>query len=154
MSIRYKIDILEALKEAGYSSVRIRREKLMGQATLSQLRYGELVSWKNVDTICRLLDCQPGDLLEYEPHNDEQEGEQHMTERQIRQELNRLGYSLRKSRRRTEPSPEEYERFASGNSSVDMGGYRITDNTGAIIEGRNYEFSLEDVEGWVKTFIV
>lgn len=39
----------------------------MGQATLQQLRHGELASWKTIDTVCRLLDCQPGDLLEYVP---------------------------------------------------------------------------------------
>ena len=65
MPIRYKLDILDTLKKAGYSSTRIRNEKLMGQATLQQLRHGELVSWKNIEVICRLLDCQPGDILEY-----------------------------------------------------------------------------------------
>lgn len=65
MPVKYKIDILAALKAAGYSSTRIRKEKLMGQATLTQLRHGELVSWMNIETICRLLHCQPGDLMEY-----------------------------------------------------------------------------------------
>lgn len=65
MPIGYKIDILAALKSAGYSSTRIRNEKLMGQATLQQLRHGELVSWMNISAICKLLQCQPGDILEY-----------------------------------------------------------------------------------------
>lgn len=65
--IRYKIEILPALKAAGYSTNKIRTDKLMGQATLQQLRHGELASWKTIDTVCRLLDCQPGDLLEYVP---------------------------------------------------------------------------------------
>lgn len=67
MPIKYKIDILAALKETGYSSTRIRKEKVMGQATLTQLRHGDLVSWMNIETICRLLKCQPGDILEYVP---------------------------------------------------------------------------------------
>ena len=65
MPIKYKFDILARLKEAGYSSTRIRKEKLMGQATMTQLRRGELGSWMNIETICRLLQCQPGDILEY-----------------------------------------------------------------------------------------
>ena len=65
MGIRYKIDIMARLKERGYSSTRIREEKLIGQSYLQQIRHGELVSWKTIDTICALLDCQPGDLLEY-----------------------------------------------------------------------------------------
>ena len=65
MAIRYKVDILAELKKKGYSSTRIREEKLIGQSYLQQLRRGELVSWKTLDTICALLGCQPGDLIEF-----------------------------------------------------------------------------------------
>ncbi len=65
MSIKYKIDILAALRNAGYTQNRIRNEKLIGQSYLTQIRHGELVSWKTIEMICRLLDCQPGDILEY-----------------------------------------------------------------------------------------
>ena len=65
MAIRYKVDILAELKKKSYSSTRIREEKLIGQSYLQQLRRGELVSWKTLDTICALLECQPGDLIEY-----------------------------------------------------------------------------------------
>ena len=65
MAIRYKIDIMSALKEKGYSSTKIREEKLIGQSYLQQLRHNELVSWKTIDTLCSLLKCQVGDLVEY-----------------------------------------------------------------------------------------
>ena len=65
MAIRYKVDIMAELKKKGYSSTRIREEKLIGQSYLQQIRHGELVSWKALDTICALLECQPGDLIEY-----------------------------------------------------------------------------------------
>ena len=65
MAIRYKVDVLAELKKKGYSSTRIREEKLIGQSYLQQLRRGELVSWKTLDTICFLLECQPGDLIEF-----------------------------------------------------------------------------------------
>lgn len=65
MAIRYKVDVMAELKKKGYTSSKIREEKLIGQSYLQQLRHGELVSWKTVDTLCTLLDCQPGDLLEY-----------------------------------------------------------------------------------------
>ena len=67
MAIRYKIDIMAALKEKGYPSTRIRDEKLIGQSYLQQIRHGELVSWKTIDTIRKLLECQPGDIIEYIP---------------------------------------------------------------------------------------
>ena len=62
MAIRYKVDIMA---ELGYSSTKIREEKLIGQSYLQQIRHGELVSWKTIDTICSLLECQPGDLIEF-----------------------------------------------------------------------------------------
>lgn len=65
--ITYRLNVLSKLNEIGFSQNRIRREKLIGQATLTQLRHGELVSWKTIDTICALTGLQPGDLLEYVP---------------------------------------------------------------------------------------
>lgn len=65
MALRYKIDVMAALKEKGYSSTRIRNEKLIGQSYLQQLRHGEMVSWATFDKICELLECQPADLIEY-----------------------------------------------------------------------------------------
>ena len=65
MAIQYKADVLALLKAAGYPSTRIRAEKLLGQSYVQQLRKGELISWAALNTVCRLLDCQPGDLVEY-----------------------------------------------------------------------------------------
>ena len=65
MAIQYKADVLALLKAAGYPSTRIRAEKLLGQSYVQQLRKGELISWAALNTVCRLLDRQPGDLLEY-----------------------------------------------------------------------------------------
>lgn len=65
--IKYKIDIINTLKNAGFSSYKIRQEKLFGQATLQKIRQNELISWENINTICKLLNCQPGDILEYVP---------------------------------------------------------------------------------------
>lgn len=65
LSLRYKIDVVAALKEAGYTTYRLRNEKLIGEATMTKLRKGELVSWNNIDTICGLLNCHPGDLVEH-----------------------------------------------------------------------------------------
>lgn len=65
MAFRYKINVLAVLKERGYSSTRLRNEHLLGESYMSQLRRGEMVSWAALETICTLLDCQPGDLLEH-----------------------------------------------------------------------------------------
>lgn len=67
MAFRYKIDIVEALKDAGYTPIRIRNECLLGESYMTQLRRGEMVSWKALDTICTTLHLQPGDLIEHVP---------------------------------------------------------------------------------------
>lgn len=67
MAIRYKVDVLALLKSAGYTQTRIRSEKILGQSYMSQLRKGELISWAALNKICALLECQPGDILEYIP---------------------------------------------------------------------------------------
>lgn len=66
MAILYKIDVLSALKSAGYSTTRIRNERIIGQSYLQQIRNGEIVSTSCLDKLCQLLNCQPGDLLKYE----------------------------------------------------------------------------------------
>ena len=65
MALQYKVDVMALLKAKGYSSTKIREEKLIGQSYLQQIRHGELVSWKTIETLCRLLECQPGDLIEF-----------------------------------------------------------------------------------------
>ena len=66
MSFQYKVNVMDKLKEKGYSSTKLRKEKLLGESYMSQLRRGDMVSWAALDTICTLLDCQPGDLLRHE----------------------------------------------------------------------------------------
>ena len=65
--IKYRFDAIAALTSIGYYPKKIRDDKLIGEAAMSRLRRGEPVSIATIDTICRLLICQPGDLLEYVP---------------------------------------------------------------------------------------
>ena len=65
MPIQYKIDILSALKEAGYNTTKLRKEKLLSEGVIQALRENKYISLQNVAKICELLNCQPGDLLAY-----------------------------------------------------------------------------------------
>ena len=67
MPIKYKIDVLAALKAAGYSTYKLRKEKILAESTLQQFRNGDIVSNENLSRVCELLRCQPGDILEYVP---------------------------------------------------------------------------------------
>ncbi len=63
--IRYKMDILLALKEAGYNTTKLRKEKLLAEGVIQSLRESKYISLQNIDKICGLLACQPADLIEY-----------------------------------------------------------------------------------------
>ena len=65
MAIVYKIDVLKALKEAGYNTSRLRKDKIMGEATIQKIRENQLASWATIDTICTLLHCDVGDIVEH-----------------------------------------------------------------------------------------
>jgi putative transcriptional regulator len=65
--IKYKINIMESLKAKGYTSYKLRKEKIFGEATMTKFRNKEYINFENLNLLCRLLDCQPGDILEYVP---------------------------------------------------------------------------------------
>ena len=65
MALKYKVDVLEELKRAGYSTYKLRSEKIMGERQLQQIRIGEVVSLACLNKLCQLLNCQPGDIIEY-----------------------------------------------------------------------------------------
>ena len=41
MSIRYKIDVMDALKSKGYSTYRLRKDKIFGEKTMQDFRTGK-----------------------------------------------------------------------------------------------------------------
>lgn len=63
--LRYKINVMEELKARGYTTYRIKTEKLLGGSRLDALRAGEIVGTQTLEILCRLLGMQPGDILEY-----------------------------------------------------------------------------------------
>ena len=48
----------------------IRKHNIFTQNQLQQLRDGKILTQKNLDKLCALLNCQPGDILEYIPDED------------------------------------------------------------------------------------
>ena len=58
--IRYKMDILAALKEAGYNTNRLRKEKLLAEGVIQSLREGKYIALQNIDKICCLSPLKKG----------------------------------------------------------------------------------------------
>ena len=67
MAIRYKGDIMGQLKAKGYSTARLRKERVFGERTMQDFRTNAEIPYKSINRLCSLLDCQPGDVLEYVP---------------------------------------------------------------------------------------
>ena len=64
--LKYKLDILSEFRKHGYKTTTIRQNKIMGERQLQTIRQGQ-VTISNINIICHLLQCQPGDILEYIP---------------------------------------------------------------------------------------
>ena len=71
MPLRYRIDVLEALKEKGFTTYTLRKESKLSQSTIQKLREGKGIAWENLENLCALLDCQPGDIIEYVKDRDD-----------------------------------------------------------------------------------
>ena len=64
--LRYKVNVLEELMKAGYSSYRMRQEKVLSESTLQRIREGSpTITLESISVICDILRCQPGDLVEW-----------------------------------------------------------------------------------------
>jgi DNA-binding Xre family transcriptional regulator len=63
--LTYKINVLETLKESGYTTSRLRKEKLLGENAIQTLRRGDMVGIIALEKICTLLDMQPGNVIKY-----------------------------------------------------------------------------------------
>lgn len=67
--IVYKIDVLKELKENGYNTNRLRKEKLLSETAIQSFRTGKMIGIKSLNDVCRLLDMQPGNIIKYIEEN-------------------------------------------------------------------------------------
>lgn len=67
----YKIDILKAMAEHGYTASRMRKERILSEATMQNLRKGKGITTDTINTICIILRCQPSDIIEIVPTDEE-----------------------------------------------------------------------------------
>ena len=67
----YKFDVLDTLKESGFTTTRLRKDKLLGENAIQSLRRGEMVGIIALEKICKLLDMQPGNIIKYVEDDEE-----------------------------------------------------------------------------------
>lgn len=67
-----KYDKLFALLYAsGWNRYKVVKAGIINSKTYQHLQHGEQVSSYTIDRICALLQCQPGDIMEWVPDEDE-----------------------------------------------------------------------------------
>ena len=71
MAVCYKIDIIAALKDKGFTTYKIRKDKIFSENTLQAFRTGKMVSFDTIGKLCEMLGCDVGDILEYKSEVDE-----------------------------------------------------------------------------------
>lgn len=59
---------MKSLKENGYTSYALRTKKIFSESTMTKFRNNNTkITVENIENICKILNCQPGDILEYIP---------------------------------------------------------------------------------------
>lgn len=71
--IVYRFDVMKRLKDMGFNPARIRREHLISEQALQDIREGTPVkTMHNLNKLCAILDMQPGSILKYIPDEPEE----------------------------------------------------------------------------------
>ena len=60
--------LIELLKAKGYTTFKIRKENIMSQSAWQKIRTGTGdIDTRTIAKLCKILECQPGDIMEYVP---------------------------------------------------------------------------------------
>ena len=66
MAIYARSETLDLLRDKGYSSYRLREDKILTPRTIQKLRNCERITMHELETICDLLHVQPNKVVEWE----------------------------------------------------------------------------------------
>jgi len=64
MPMKYE-KLFALMKDKGLTTYRIRKEHIITETTLQKLREGKNVTTDSIASLCQVLNCQPGDIMEY-----------------------------------------------------------------------------------------
>jgi DNA-binding Xre family transcriptional regulator len=69
--IKYKVDVFQLLKEHGFNQTRIQKERLLPAQTAQNIKAGKSITLETLNKICIMCKCQPGDIVEVIPTDQE-----------------------------------------------------------------------------------
>ncbi|ENX3945918.1 TPA: helix-turn-helix domain-containing protein [Photobacterium damselae] len=72
MTIRINLDVMMAKRKMRLKT--LAKEVEITEANLSVLKNGKAkaIRFSTLEKLCAVLDCQPGDILEFDPSDDDQ----------------------------------------------------------------------------------
>lgn len=59
--------LLNLLEKQGLTTYKIRKDKIISESTLQNIRQEKRITTDSIAALCEALNCQPGDILEYVP---------------------------------------------------------------------------------------
>ena len=70
MAIRINLDVMMARRKIGLTELSQEVDVTMANLSILKNNKAKAVRFSTLNAICKALDCQPGDLLEYVPDGD------------------------------------------------------------------------------------
>lgn len=70
MSIRINLDVMMARRKIGLTELSQEVDVTMANLSILKNNKAKAVRFSTLNAICKVLDCQPGDILEYVPEGD------------------------------------------------------------------------------------
>lgn len=67
----YKVEVMKELSKRGYTRPRLRKEKILSEATMQRLKNNESVTLETLNTVCLILRCKLSDIIDITPTNEE-----------------------------------------------------------------------------------
>lgn len=70
MAIRINLDVMMARRKIGLTELSREVDVTMANLSILKNNKAKAVRFSTLNAICKALDCQPGDILEYVPDGD------------------------------------------------------------------------------------
>lgn len=71
MAIIVNLDVMMAKRKMSLTELSDRVGLTMANLSILKKGKGKAIRFTTLDAICQVLECQPGDILEYAPNDDE-----------------------------------------------------------------------------------
>ncbi len=74
MAIMVNLDVMMAKRKMSLGELSQRVDVTMANLSILKNNKAKAVRFSTLEAICKALDCQPGDILEYVPDGEEEKG--------------------------------------------------------------------------------